>query len=129
MTKAFPPSHVSFVTPRFCSACEVHPPLVGPSGICTDSETTEPPKFASEKKQGREGVVKVLVVNLMACASAGMSLAARYSGDAGGMFFSALAVIFGVATCYVVSGLQVREVVSEEVVDTFLWEGGNYPPL
>lgn len=67
--------------------------------------------------------MRVLVVNLVACASAGMSLAARYSGDAGGMFFSALAVIFGAATCHVVSGLQVRDVESEGVVVSFLRGG------
>ncbi|CAM9536547.1 unnamed protein product [Ectocarpus sp. 6 AP-2014] len=87
-------------------ACQVHPLLVARSEICTDNETTPPPKLASEKKQGREGVMEVLVVNLMACASAGMSLAARYSGHAGGIVFSAFAVIFGAAMCYVVSGLQ-----------------------
>lgn len=98
---------------------------MAPSEICTDNETTPPPKLASDKKQVREGVMEVLVVNLMACASAGMSLAARYSGHAGGIVFSALAVIFGAAMCYVVSGLQVRDLESKGVVGSFLLGGGG----
>lgn len=50
----------------------------------------------------------MLVANLMACASAGVALAASNSGGASGPFLATVAAGLGVVTCYVVSGLQVH---------------------